>query len=186
MTSSQELEHRLKLRHLRRSDYNDIHEIMVEIYSKAGMGYTRNELKRQIQKFPEGQIGIEDNGKIVAAALSIVVDYGKFGDKHTYEQITGNGKFDTHDPDGDTLYGTDVFVHPEYHGMRLGRRLYDARKELCENLNLRAIIAGGRIPGYKEHSERLTPRQYIQEVKNKEIYDPVLSFQLANDFHVRK
>jgi predicted amidohydrolase/GNAT superfamily N-acetyltransferase len=186
MTSSQELEHRLKLRNLRISDYNDIHEIMVEIYSKAGMGYTRNELKRQIQKFPEGQIGIEDNGKIVAAALSIVVNYTKFGDKHTYEQITGNGKFDTHDPDGDTLYGTDVFVHPEYHGMRLGRRLYDARKELCENLNLRAIIAGGRIPGYKEHSERLTPRQYIQEVKNKEIYDPVLSFQLANDFHVRK
>ncbi len=186
MTSSQELEHRLKLRNLRLSDYNDIHEIMVLIYSKAGMGYTRNELKRQIQKFPEGQIGIEDNGKIVAAALSIVVDYGKFGDKHTYEQITGNGKFDTHEADGDTLYGTDVFVHPEYHGMRLGRRLYDARKELCENLNLRAIIAGGRIPGYKEHSERLTPRQYIQEVKNKEIYDPVLSFQLANDFHVRK
>jgi predicted amidohydrolase len=64
--------------------------------------------------------------------------------------------------------------------------LYDARKELCENLNLRAIIAGGRIPGYKSYSNKLTPRQYIEEVKHKEIYDPVLSFQLANEFHVRK
>lgn len=186
MASSHEPEHKLELRNLKISDYDDIREILDLIYTKSAMGYTRNELKRQIQKFPEGQIGIEDNGKIVAAALSIIVDYSKFGDRHTYKQITGNGKFDTHDPDGDTLYGTDVFVHPEYHGMRLGRRLYDARKELCENLNLRAIIAGGRIPGYKEHSDRLTPREYIREVKNKEIYDPVLSFQLANEFHVRK
>ncbi len=70
--------------------------------------------------------------------------------------------------------------------MRLGRRLYDARKELCENLNLRAIIAGGRIPGYANYYKKLTPKQYIEEVKKKEMYDPVLSFQLANDFHVRK
>lgn len=186
MIPSQELEHKLHLRNLKISDFADIKEIMDKIYSKHGMRYTKAEFKRQIQTFPEGQIGIEDNEKIVAAALSLVVDYSKYGDRHTYDQITGNGKFDTHDPEGDTLYGTDVFVDPDYHGMRLGRRLYDARKELCENLNLRAIIAGGRIPGYKEHSKKLTPRQYIEEVKKKEIYDPVLSFQLANDFHVRK
>src|SRR5690606_17097219 len=182
MTSTQELEHRLELRNLRIADFKDIHEIMEKIYTKSAMGYTRNELKRQIQKFPEGQIGIEDNGKIVAAALSIIVDYSKFGDRHTYKQITGNGKFDTHEPDGDTLYGTDVFGNPEYPGMRLERRLYDARKQLCENLNARAIIEGGRIPGYKERSDKLRPREYIREVKDKNNYDPVLSFQLANEF----
>lgn len=185
-SQDKDLEHKLQLRNLKISDFEDVRKIMDKIYSKAGMGYTLDEWKLQINKFPEGQIGIEDNGTIVAAAMSIVVDYAKFGDNHTYNQITGNGKFTTHDEDGDTLYGTDVFVDPDYHGMRLGRRLYDARKELCENLNLRAIIAGGRIPGYKDHANTLTPRQYIEEVKNKEIYDPVLSFQLANDFHVRK
>ena len=40
------------------------------------------------------------------------------------------------------------FVHPDYRDLRLGRRLYDARKELCENMNLRGIVVGGRIPGY--------------------------------------
>ncbi|MEZ4566667.1 MAG: hypothetical protein R2860_06770 [Desulfobacterales bacterium] len=30
-------------------------------------------------------------------------------------------------------------------GLRLGRRLYDARKELCETLNLKSIIFGGRF-----------------------------------------
>ncbi|CAN5520737.1 bifunctional GNAT family N-acetyltransferase/carbon-nitrogen hydrolase family protein [soil metagenome] len=184
--TSQDLEHRLKLRNIDISDFDDIKEIMNLIYSKARMGYNRAELKRQLDIFPEGQICIEDNGKVVAAALSLIVDYSLYGDKHTYEQITGYGKYDTHDEEGDTLYGTDVFVHPEYRDLRLGRRLYDARKELCENLNLRAIIAGGRIPGYKVYHNKLTPRQYIEEVKHKEIYDPVLSFQLANDFHVRK
>jgi GNAT superfamily N-acetyltransferase len=32
------------------------------------------------------------------------------------------------------------FVHPDYHGLRIGRRLYDARKELCEKMNLKAIV----------------------------------------------
>ncbi|TNF40525.1 MAG: GNAT family N-acetyltransferase, partial [Cytophagales bacterium] len=182
----EELEHRLKLRNIKLSDYEDIREIMVSIYRNQGGAWTKQELKNQIKAFPEGQICIEDNGKVIAAALSIIVDYGKFGDNHTYDQITGFGKFDTHDDEGDTLYGTDVFVHSDYRGMRLGRRLYDARKELCENLNLRSIIAGGRIPGYSKYADEMTPRKYIDLVKNREIFDPVLSFQLANEFHVRK
>ena len=28
--------------------------------------------------------------------------------------------------------------------------------------------------------------EYIDKVKQKEIFDPVLTFQLSNDFHVRK
>lgn len=178
--------HRLKLRQLRLSDHDDIKEIMKIVYAQAGGAWTKKEFKNQLKAFPEGQICIEVDDKVVAGALSIIVDYSKFGDNHTYDEITGYGKFDTHDDNGDTLYGTDVFVHPEYRDMRLGRRLYDARKELCENLNLRAIIAGGRIPGYNKYRNEMTPKRYIEEVKNKEIYDPVLSFQLANDFHVRK
>jgi hypothetical protein len=42
--------------------------------------------------------------------------------------------------------------------MRLGRRLYEARKELCRNLNLKSIIAGGRIPGYAQHAGDMTPQ----------------------------
>ena len=145
---NEELEHRLKLRNIKHSDFNDIREIMVSTYKTEAMSWTKEEFENQLNAFPEGQICLEDNGKVVAVALSIIVDYSKYGDNHSYEQIIGYGKFDTHDDNGDTLYGTDVFVDKEYRGLRLGRRLYDARKELCENLNLRSIIAGGRIPGY--------------------------------------
>src|SRR5690606_2853686 len=42
---------------------------------------------------------------------------------------------------------------------------------------------GGRIPNYHKHSETLTPKQYIDKVRSKEIEDPVLNFQMSNDFH---
>ena len=139
-----------------------------------------------LKTFPEGQICIEDDGKVIAAAFAVVVDYDKFGDKHTYMEITGNIYATTHDPKGDVLYGIDVFADPEYRNMRLGRRLYEARKELCQNLNLRAIMAGGRIPGYKDHMKDMSPQQYIAAVKRKDIYDPILTFQLSNDFEVKQ
>ncbi len=66
--------------------------------------------------------------------------------------------------DGDNLVGLALSVQVDYarfsnphRGIRLGRRLYDARKELCRQYNLRAILAGGRIPNYLQHSDQLTP-----------------------------
>lgn len=181
-----EAEHKLNLRNVTMADYDQILEIMDMVYSNAGGAYTKKELKSMLKYFPEGQICVEDNGTLVAAAFSVIVTYADYGDNHTYKQITGGGTLKTHDPEGDTLYGIDVFVHPKYRGLRLGRRLYDARKELCEKLNLRAIIVGGRIPGYTKYADQFSPREYIDKIKNKEIFDPILTFQLANDFHIRK
>src|SRR5690606_24532665 len=110
--------------------------IMDRVYADLGGAWAREKFVAQLQRFPEGQIGIEDNGTIVAAAFSAIVDYAAFGDDHTYAEITGGAWLTTHDPDGDVLYGVDVFVDPDYRDMRLGRRLYDARKELCRRLNL--------------------------------------------------
>ncbi|MBK7056696.1 MAG: bifunctional GNAT family N-acetyltransferase/carbon-nitrogen hydrolase family protein [Leptospiraceae bacterium] len=178
--------HKLKLRNTRSSDYESIKEIMDMVYSNAGGAWKREEFLSQLEHFPEGQFCIEDNGILVAAVVSMIVKYSNFGDRHTYDQITTEGYLRNHDSDGDTLYGVDIFVNPSYQGLRLGRRLYDARKELCQNLNLRRIIIGGRIPSYKDHYNEMSPQEYITKVKDKEIFDPVLSFQLANGFHVRK
>jgi class 3 adenylate cyclase/ribosomal protein S18 acetylase RimI-like enzyme len=179
-------EHHLRLRNLRLSDYEDVARIMDQVYSDIGGAWTRKQFAAQINRFPEGQICIEDNGQVIAAAISMIVNYDRFGDRHTYQDITSNGYLTNHDPNGDVLYGVDVFVDPSHRDMRLGRRLYDARKELCRSLNLRAIVAGGRIPGYRRHVDEMTPEEYIELVKRRELHDPILSFQLANDFHVRR
>ena len=177
---------KLHLRNIVQSDYPDIKKIMDLVYPKMGGGWPKNKFLSMLKPFPEGQICIEDNGVVVAAAFSVIVDYKKFGDNHTYEEITGDAYLTTHDPNGDILYGVDIFAHPDYRNMRLGRRLYEARKELCQNLNLKAIVAGGRILNYTRMADKLSPKDYIEAVKRKEIYDPILTFQLSNDFEVKR
>ena len=178
----------IEIGHLKSADYQELLAAMKAAYSNwQGSYWTIETINKLINKFPQGQIVIKADDVVVGCALSLIVDYDKFGDNHTYRQITGNYTFSTHDPkNGDVLYGIEIFIHPDYRGLRLGRRLYDARKELCEQLNLRAIVFGGRIPEYHNYANELTPKQFIQKVKNKEIYDSVLSFQIANDFHVKK
>lgn len=173
----------VEIRKLSIDDYDELAEAMQKAYPEIDDNVWS---KRNIQKltsiFAEGQICILVDGKLAAAALSIIVQYELFGDQHTYNEITGNESFNTHSNNGNVLYGIEVFVDPEFRALRLGRRLYDARKELCEILNLKSIIVGGRIPNYHLYSKELLPRQYINKVRNKEIYDPVLSFQIGNNF----
>lgn len=177
----------IAIRHLKNEDYPDLKAAMIAAYNELESSYwSEKHIRKLLEIFPEGQIGVFVDNTLVGAVLSLIVDYQQFGDQHTYKEITGHYSFSTHHPKGDTLYGIDVFIHPKARGMRLGRRLYDARKELCEHLNLKGIVAGGRIPNYAKFANDITPKEYLQKVKDKEIFDPVLSFQLSNDFHVRK
>jgi predicted amidohydrolase/GNAT superfamily N-acetyltransferase len=171
---------------LKLTDYNDLKESMLKAYDVWGAYWKEERIQKLLDIFADGQICVKVNDKVVGCALSIIVDYIRFGDDHNYEQITGNYSFSTHDPKGDVLYGIEVFISPDYRGMRLARRLYNARKELCEKLNLRAIIAGGRLPNFIEFAATHSTKEYIEKVKTKEIYDSTLTFQLSNGFHVKK
>lgn len=177
----------IEIRNLTIEDYPQFAKVMTKAYAKIKLEpWSEQQIKNLLKLFPEGQLVVTCNGNVVAAALALIIDYSKFGDTHTYKQITADGLFNTHTKDGDVLYGIDIFVDADYRNMRLARRLYDARKELCETLNLRSIISGGRIPNYEKYHEEYTPKQYIEMVKSKDVYDPILTFQLTNDFHVKK
>ena len=176
----------IQVRDLTVEDYKDLKRSMQKAYGQGGDIWSRENIVDLIDVFPEGQLCVEVDGKVVACALSLIIDSKKTNIYKKYYEIIDNGTFSTHDYDGDVLYGIEVFVHPDFRSLRLGRRLYDARKELCEKMNLRGIVAGGRIPNYHNYADKFTPRTYIEKVKRKEIYDPTLTFQLSNDFHVSK
>lgn len=177
----------IELKYLTISDYQELKSAMIEAYPTMPDSYWKeSHIQALIDKFPKGQAVIKVNGVLAGCALSIRIDQDQYSEHHTYKEITGNYTFNTHDSNGEILYGIDVFIKSEFRGLRLGRRLYDYRKELCEQLNLKGIAFGGRIPNYHKFSDEISPKEYIEKVKRKEIHDPVLNFQIANDFHPEK
>ena len=177
---------RLRLRELTEEDYPELAALMDLVYADIGGAWPEDTVKDLIRLFPEGQLCIEDNGEVIAAALTIKVRYDRFSNPHRYEDLITNDQIRSHDPEGDAIYGLDVFVHPEYRGYRLGRRLYEARKELCREENMRAILAGGRLPGYASHADEMTVTEYIDQVERSKLHDPILTFQLSNGFVVKR
>ncbi|UAB82351.1 GNAT family N-acetyltransferase [Marixanthomonas sp. SCSIO 43207] len=174
----------IELKFLTLTDYEALKKATLQSYGGLPNSYWKiEEIGTLLSLFPEGQIVIVADGNIAGCALSIIVDYDTIEDNHTYDDITKDPNFAIHNANGDVLYGIDVFIHPDYRGLRLGRRLYDYRKELCENLNLKSIVFGGRMPNYHKYAETLSPKKYLEKVRSKEIEDPVLNFQLSNDFH---
>lgn len=147
--------------------------------------FGREELESQLAIFPQGQLVVEIDGKLAASSSSLILEYDAGLEWHNWKAISDSGSIRNHKPKGDTLYGIEIMVDPEFRGMKLSRRLYDARKELCRRMNLAQIIIGGRIPGYHQHAKELSAREYIDSVLEKNNYDPVLTAQLSNGFIVR-
>jgi GNAT superfamily N-acetyltransferase len=140
-------------------------------------------LDSQLETFPQGQVVAEsDDDQIVGYAGSLIVSWDDWADAHTWKAITGAGTFEHHNPQGRTLYGAEVFVAEEARGAGVGHLLYEARRTLCRAMNLKRIIACGRLPGYQRHADRLSAESYAQRVVWGDLRDPVLSFQLREGF----
>lgn len=180
-----QFEKKIKVRPLKLKDFEQLVELE-ELCFPGMPTWKKEHIESQLKHFPEGQIVIEYNKKIVASASSVIIDFDEYEEGHSWAEISDRGYISNHDPEGDTLYGLEIMVHPEFRGMKLARRLYDARKTLCREKNLRRMIIGGRIPGYEKHKEKISAREYVEKVINKEIFDPVLTTQLANGFVLKR
>jgi predicted amidohydrolase/GNAT superfamily N-acetyltransferase len=179
----------IKVRQATRRDIPALIELNRAAYpvlASENVVWGENHLQSHQRLFPEGQWVAEVGGRIVGAAASLVVDIGRDPLRpHTWSGITDSGFFTNHDPEADTLYGADVYVHPDARGLGVGHALYEARRALCRRLNKRRILAGGRLWNYDEHAERMSPAEYAQRVVAGEFQDLVLSFQLREGFSLR-
>ena len=136
--------------------------------------------------FPEGSFVGLDGDRVVALGSGLFLDFDWDDYQHTLEEIvTGERCYARHNPDAPYYYGTDISVHPEYRRRGIGKRLYELRKAVVKDFNKQGIVAGGLLPGYHQYEDELTPMEYIDRVVAGELYDPTLSFQLANGFEVR-
>lgn len=140
-------------------------------------------IRGQIANFPDGQFVVEYEGEVVGWCASFIIDEASAFAPHDWAGITGGGFAARHDPDGDWLYGMEVAVDPARRRLRIGQRLYDARKSLCDELGLKGIVFGARLPGFKRKRKLYpTPQDYLDAVASGEVKDPVLNFQIRAGF----
>lgn len=181
MRDYKDFERRVRVRALRPADYEAVVALQALCFPKM-KPWRRDQFESMLAIFPEGQLGVELDGELVASSSSLIVDFDLYNEWHDWMKLSGGGYIKNHDPSGNTLYGIEIMVHPDHRGLRLARRLYDARKDLCREKNLERMVIGGRIPGYQKHAAEMTPEEYVQAVQRKDLVDPVLTTQLANGF----
>lgn len=175
------------IRRARASDIPKIYACQEAAYGgprQAGLCDERS-LALQLAAFPEGQLVATVRGKVVGYAASLIVTLAEDAPWYSYNEITGAGTFTTHDPAGDTLYGADIGVDPKYRGRGISGLLYGGRKRILKRLNLRRMVAGGRIPGYRNHAGKITAEEYVRRVQAGELKDPALNAHIKAGYMVR-
>jgi ribosomal protein S18 acetylase RimI-like enzyme len=141
------------------------------------------ELQSHLRIFPQGQfVAVEPDGTVVGSASTLIVSLDPEYAEHTWKEITADGIFTNHNPEGDSLYGADISTHPKYRHEGIGKMVYNTRKQLVTKLNLRRMIGGGRLFNYCEFAGKMSALEYAQRVVKGELRDPVLSFEIDNEF----
>jgi GNAT superfamily N-acetyltransferase len=136
------------------------------------------------QVFPAGFFVVLDGDRVAGQGAGIFLDFDFEHPQHTIAGITGDHQCANHNPAGEWYYGTDMVVHPDYRRRGIGKRLYEVRKDLVRRHNKRGIIAGGHMPGYANHKDDMDTQTYVARVREGELYDSTLSFQMANGFRI--
>ncbi len=99
----------------------------------------------QFAAFPQGQILAELDGVVIVYATSLIVRLDDDSPWYSYSEVTGVGTFSTHNPSGDTLYGADIAVHPDYRGAGVAGIIYKERKKILKRFNLRRLVGEGEF-----------------------------------------
>lgn len=140
--------------------------------------WSREQIETHLRLFPEGALCALVDGEVVGSCTCLIIQFDPHHPGHTWSAVTGDGWITPHNPEGDTLYGVDMGVRPDFRGKGVARAMYQARFDLVRRLGLTRFMAGGRMPGYQRYADRLSPEAYAAEVVAGRIVDPVITPQL--------
>src|SRR5262249_50234538 len=108
-----------RIRLVERPDYEAIIEICKLVYPTE-QPYTLAELEDHQQVFPQGQfVAVDECDAVAGVHFTLRLRMGDFHMDDPWDVLTSRGSFLDHNPEGPTLYGADIMVHPEHqhHGI---------------------------------------------------------------------
>ncbi len=164
------------VRPMRQGDFPAISAICAMVYPTEAP-YTPEELAQHLERFPQGQFVVEHTptAQVAGVHFTLLLMLRHFHVDDSWDEFTAHGTFADHDPNGHTLYGADLFVHPAHQHHGLGRWLTLAARDLVVQRRLWRMVGGSRMPGYGKVAGVIPPDTYIAQVKEAQRVDPVLT-----------
>jgi hypothetical protein len=161
-------------------DYQAIVEICKLVYPTE-QPYTLEELDDHRQVFPQGQFAAVDHRNSVAGVhFTLRLSMLDFHIDDPWDVLTSGGSFLDHNPEGPTLYGADIMVHPGHQHHGLGHALTDQARLLVQEACLWRMVGASRLPGYSKHAPTMKIEKYVDSVLEGKLFDPVLSIHIKD------
>ena len=79
----------LTIAEIKKKDYPQLKALMDRVYVNLGGAWSKTTIHTLIDAFPEGQIALFDHDQLIGIVLSMRVDYAKFSNPHTYDDLIG-------------------------------------------------------------------------------------------------
>lgn len=134
------------------------------------------DLSMHTLNFSEGQFVVELDGLVVASCTNVILNELTWQNRTTWMDLSGGKSLSTHDPEGSTLFGVDISVHPDIRRRGIAKLLYRERVTLASQLGLNRFATACRLPGLISAPE-LSPEEFTQKIVNHEIVDmPMTAF----------
>lgn len=173
------------VRNTEQKDFPEIIALTKLVYPFSAPWY-EHQLTAHLGTFPEGQFVAIDkrDGAVVGMSASLILRWEDYSPSDPWTNFTASGTFANHDPRGETLYGAEIMVNPQRQRMGIGKKIYEARRNLVKSLGLLRIRAGARPRGYHRYAKKMGIGEYARQVSAGKIKDPTLTFQIREGFRV--
>lgn len=146
--------------------------------------WTIEKVERQFKNCPHLLYAALIDGE-VACTLSMI--YKNESDVYkcsSWHDISGHGTLDTHDENGDSVFGIDLSVSPKYQGKKLADNTMQKAFLVSVILgNKKGAFLGSRIPSYHRYAEKVGVEDYVfGKNRNSRTRDPEIKLYQSTGF----
>jgi ribosomal protein S18 acetylase RimI-like enzyme len=145
----------------------------------AEFHWDAEDLLLHLERFPEGQwVAESPNGDIVGGCSNTRVTEATYARHANWMETVGGPGLEGFAPDGSTLYGIDITVHPAHRRLGIGRAFYAERFGYVRSHRLARYATACRLPDYRSYDAAHGPisvKEYANRVVANESADRTLT-----------
>jgi GNAT superfamily N-acetyltransferase len=164
----------LTIRSATLEDFDDLLRVEIETWSEELV--SAEAIRGQLAAFAEGYFCAFADGELAGSLGTILVTQDVRQPVHSWGQMTADGTFTTHDPDGNVMFGAALSVSERFQGLGIGTQLIEHAKRFIVEHDLDGFVGGSRIPFYHQHSEMPVEAYVDKRDEDGNRFDPELRF----------